>query len=192
MRVIAGKLKGINIPFVNEKYDDANITTQKVKEALFSILSMELTGRSFLDLYACSGQIGIEALSRGASPVVFNEIDSKRYNFIKAQIERYNLHEHTSLFRYHSSQCLRYLHNKNFLFDYIFIDPPYIKKRGSDNIYHEIFDELGKYPVLNDDGRIIIQHYADNTLKEDYGNFCLIDTRVYGKNSLSFYTRKSG
>jgi 16S rRNA (guanine(966)-N(2))-methyltransferase RsmD len=192
MRVIAGTLKGINLPFVNEKYDDANITSQKVKEALFSILGENIAGKSFLDLYACSGQIGIEALSRGAGFVVFNEIDAKRYNFIKSQIERWNLQEHTKLFRYHAFRCLRYLFSKNILFDFIFIDLPYSKRKGEDNIYHEILNELGKYPALEYGGKIIIQHYADNNLKEEYGNFCLLDTRVYAKNSLSFYIMKSG
>ncbi|MCU0822036.1 MAG: 23S rRNA (adenine(2030)-N(6))-methyltransferase RlmJ, partial [Spirochaetes bacterium] len=162
MRVIAGGMKGINIPFSNEKYDNANITPQKVKEALFSILSEEIAGRTFLDLYACSGQIGIEAVSRGAAHVVFNEIEDKRYKFIKAQIEKLDLHEHADLYRYHSFRCLRYLYKKNQLFDYIFIDPPYAKRKGDDKIYREIFDEFARYPVLTDGGRIIIQHFADN------------------------------
>lgn len=191
MRVIAGMLKGIDIPFVNEKYNNANITPQKVKEALFSILSGEIAGKTFLDLYSCSGQVGIESLSRGAGYAVFNEIDDRRYKFIKSQIERLNLQEHSGLYRYHSFRCLRYLHNKNQLFDYIFIDPPYIKRKGDDKIYREIFDEIARYPVLSDGGKIIIQHFADNDIMEEYNNFCLIDSRTYAKNSLSFYIRKS-
>ena len=109
MRVISGTLKGITIPFDNDKYDNANATPQKVKEALFSILGDDLIGKSFLDLYACSGQIGIEALSRGAELVVFNEIDIRRYHFIKSQIEKRNLTENTLFFRYHAFRCLRYL-----------------------------------------------------------------------------------
>lgn len=81
MNVIAGTYKGRTIPFSNRKFNNADITPQKLKGALFSILGEDLTGKSFLDLYACSGQVGIEAVSRGASFVLFNELNKKKIFF---------------------------------------------------------------------------------------------------------------
>lgn len=189
MRIIAGKLKGISIPFINDKYNHANVTPQKVKEALFSIIGEDLTGKSFLDLYACSGQIGIEALSRGAEHVVFNEIEPRRFNFIRSQIERLDLVEKAPVFRYHAFRCLRYLYSRGYRFDFIFIDPPYRKKRGHWKLYGEILAELEKHNVLKENGRIIVQHYADNKFEKRAGRFGLVDIREYAKNSLSFFER---
>ncbi len=189
MKVISGTLKGIKIPFVNVKFNNANTTPQKVKEALFSILSENLLGKSFLDLYACSGQIGLEALSRGAGSVVFNEIDPKRYHFIKSQIEKWDLIERTLMLNYHAFRCLRYLGSKDYSFDYIYVDPPYRKKKGENRAYNRILNELGKYPVLKDGGEIIIQHYSDNRFEQETGGFSLVDTRKYAKNAISFYRR---
>lgn len=187
MRIIAGRLKGLIIPFTNAKFDNANATPQKVKEALLSILGKDLSGKSFLDLYACSGQIGIEALSRGAKLVVLNEIDPKRYNFIKFLIERWDLKDNSMVFNLHAFRCLRILDSKNIKFDYIYIDPPYYKKNNENKQYCDILKKLGKYSILKDEGKIIIQHFCKTDLEEIVSCFRLIDKRRYAKNSLSFF-----
>jgi 16S rRNA (guanine(966)-N(2))-methyltransferase RsmD len=83
VRIISGTLRGKVIPFLNSRYGDADITSQKVKGALFSMLGEHLNGKVFVDLFSGSGQIGVEALSRGADLVVFNESDRSRFRFIK-------------------------------------------------------------------------------------------------------------
>ena len=98
IRVIGGSLKGKNIPFDNNKYDQADISPQKIKGAVFSILGEELSGQIFLDLFAASGQIGIEACSRGAEKVVFNELEKKRYFFIKNIISNFGLEPISKIF----------------------------------------------------------------------------------------------
>ncbi len=190
MKVIAGKLKGKNISFVNDKYNNANVTPQKVKEALFSILGNDLAGKNFLDLYACSGQVGIEAFSRGAEFVAFNEIDSRRFKFLNSQLEKLSISDKTLLLKYHSYRCLRYLSKKNYLFDFIFLDPPYRKKKSVNKDYYDILIEIDKTPVLKNSGIIIIQHHSRNDLPEEVGNYQLIETREYANNALSFYKIK--
>src|SRR3990172_4106761 len=91
IRIIAGGLKGRVIPFSNKKFDDADITPQKVKGAVFSMIGEWLEGKGFLDLYAGSGQIGLEALSRGADPVVLNEPDARRFHFITSYLDGLDL-----------------------------------------------------------------------------------------------------
>lgn len=189
MRVISGKLKYKDVPFINVKFDDANVTPQKVKKALFSFLGEDLTNASFLDLYSCSGQIGFEALSRGAEQVVFNEIDKKRYNFIKAVINNWGLDSQAMIFNYHAFRCLRYLGSKGLIFDYIFIDPPYPDKNGSE-AYSSILEEAGKYPVLKDTGRLIFQHSSSIKMDDRVSSFCLSETKKYAGNSLSIFVKE--
>ncbi|MDY6933630.1 MAG: RsmD family RNA methyltransferase [Spirochaetota bacterium] len=189
MNVIGGILKGKNIPFNNKRFNNAECTPQIIKGALFSSLGEDLQGKSLLDLYACSGQIGIEALSRNAKLVVFNEIDLKRFRFTQSLINEWGLNKRSIIFHFHALRCLRYLDHNNFLFDYIFIDPPYEKQSREVKIYKEILEELGKRFVLNRDGVIIIQHYYRNHFQRQIGGFSLISTKRYANNSLSYFKR---
>lgn len=187
MRVISGKLKGREVPFINAKFDDANVTPQKIKKALFSYLGEDLSGTSFLDLYSCSGQIGLEAISRDAGPVVFNELDKRRYNFIKSLISDWELDSGAMIFNYHAFRCLRYLGSKGLTFDYIFIDPPY-PDRNILEAYESILDETGKYAVLKDSGRLIFQH-SSRIKMESVSSFRLLETKRYAGNSLSVFAK---
>ncbi len=195
MRVISGKLKGVEIPFVNERFNNANATPQKIKKALFSILGEDLTGKSFLDLYACSGQIGIEALSRDAEMVVFNELDHKRSMFIKSMVGKLKTGGISLILNYHAYRCLRYLASKELLFDYIFIDPPYPKKspdsRKSHDAdeYYRIIEELSKYYILKPGGRLIIQHLSKIVINNDFSDYKYSGTKKYAKNALSVFVR---
>jgi len=188
MRVISGKYKNIEIPFVNLKFDDANTTPQKIKKALFSIIGEDLDGKSFLDLYACSGQVGLEALSRGAQSVVFNEIIKERFHFIREMIKKVNAGDKAFLLNFHAFRCLRYLESKGLTFDCVFLDPPYpdIKNNAAD-AYLRILDEVGKYHVLKKDGKIIVQHLSRMNFKNYDGSFRYAGTRKYAKNSLSIF-----
>lgn len=187
MRVISGKFKGREIPFVNAKFDEANATPQKIKKALFSFIGEDLSGASFLDLYSCSGQVGIEALSRGAAPVVFNELDKRRYNFIRTVINSWGFNSDAMIFNYHAFRCLRYLASKGLFFDDIFIDPPY-PGRDVLNVYGSILEEIAKYDVLKDTGRLIFQH-SSGIKMESVPSFSLLETKRYSGNSLSVFKK---
>ncbi|MBN2038472.1 MAG: RsmD family RNA methyltransferase [Spirochaetes bacterium] len=190
MKIISGSLRGIEIPFVNEKFDNANTTPQKVKKALFSIIGERLPGRSFLDLYACSGQVGVEAISRGASPVIFSEIDHKRYQFIKSLIAAWNLKENALVLNYHAFRCMRFLESKDIKMDFIYIDAPYPKDRKNTEPYDHIMNELLKYDILKQNGKIIIQHLSKSLLQIDPDSYRHISTKEYAKNALSIYKKQ--
>ncbi len=190
MRVISGSLKGRIIPFDNRKFGNADATPQKVKEALFSILGENLEGCSFLDLFGCSGQIGLEAVSRGCAPVVFNERDHRRYGFIKRIVHEWGLDGSSMVLNMQAYVCLKYLSSRNSVFDFIFLDPPYIKERGDAYIYREILDEIGRFSLLKEGAAIIVQHFARNTPAEEIGAFYMSDHRIYGTSALSFYREK--
>ncbi len=192
MKVSGGRFKGRPIPFSGKKYGNAESTPQKVKEALFSMLGEDLTGASFLDLFACSGQVGIEALSRGADTVVFNEIERARYLFIRDLVGEWDRERRAVVLHMPSSRCLKYLEKRGFSFDYIFLDPPYAKTAGDAPLYAALIDEIDRYAVTKPKTRIIVQHFASNDLPERSGGFERRSSRRYGSSALSIYARADG
>jgi 16S rRNA (guanine(966)-N(2))-methyltransferase RsmD len=190
MRITAGSLRGRHIPFNARKFGDAEVTPQKLKDALFSILGESLDGCAFLDLFSCSGQVGLEAVSRGCRLVVFNEKDRRRFEFIRSIVIEWGLEDAAMVLHMKASVCLQYVGTRGELFDYIFLDPPYRKDRGEAVFYHELLEELSEYPVLRGGGLVIVQHYAQNVLREASGAFLLSDRRIYGTSGLAFYRRK--
>jgi 16S rRNA (guanine(966)-N(2))-methyltransferase RsmD len=190
MRITAGSLRGRHIPFNAKKFGNAEVTPQKLKGALFSILGESLEGRVFLDLFSCSGQVGLEAVSRGCRLVVFNERDRRRFEFIRSIVKEWGLEDAARVLHMKASACLQYVSARGELFDYIFLDPPYRKDRGDAALYHELLEELSEYPLLRGGGVVIVQHYAQNVLREASGAFLLAERRVYGTSGLAFYRRK--
>jgi 16S rRNA (guanine966-N2)-methyltransferase len=188
MRVISGKYRNKEIPFENEKFENANATPQKIKKAVFSILGEDLAGKSFLDLYSCSGQIGIEALSRGAEFVVFNEIEKNRFHFIKSIIDTFNYNA-AFVLNFHSYRCMRYCDSKDYKFDCIFIDAPYLRSKSNEEQYEEILNELSKYDLLKKNGKIIIQHLSNVSLNNKSSIYTYTGTKRYSKNSLSIFEK---
>jgi 16S rRNA (guanine966-N2)-methyltransferase len=187
LRIIAGTMKGRVLPFDNRKFDNADITPQKVKGAIFSMIGEWLHGKGFLDLYAGSGQIGIEALSRGADPVVFNETDTRRFHFIRSCLEELGIAPEPVLLKLPAAKALEVLRDRNYRFNYIFLDPPYLKTKESAGHYHEIIEKIVACGVLAGDGEIIIQHFSGNIISEEMGPYQIKTTKKYGKTSLSVY-----
>ena len=186
IKVISGKYKGRRIPFKNNTFDNADITTQKVKEALFSIIDPIIKNSTFLDLFAASGQIGLEALSRDSKFVMFNDLDKKRFEFIKNYIDEIVLNKDSFVvMNFHYEHALRWLANKDYKFDIIFADPPYNKS----DIYIKLLSLISSLNLLNDDGIIAVQ--SENNLDEKAGNFVQIKNKNYGRTSLTFYTYDS-
>ena len=121
MKVIAGKYKNRNINFLsNEK---TRPTASVVREALFSKIQFGLEGATFLDLFAGSGSVGIEALSRGAKKVVFVEKDRRNFEIIKSNLEncKINKENYELIFSDYISALGRMVEK----FDFVYLDPPY-------------------------------------------------------------------
>ncbi|MDD6211583.1 MAG: 16S rRNA (guanine(966)-N(2))-methyltransferase RsmD [Clostridiales bacterium] len=123
MRVIAGKARRLNLVTVPGM--DTRPTTDRVKETLFNILQPSLGGCRFLDLFAGSGGIGIEALSRGAASCVFVENNRKAQNCIEQNLVHTKLADQGKLLRTDVLSALNRLEREQQEFDMIFMDPPY-------------------------------------------------------------------
>ncbi len=192
VRVTAGKLKGRAIPFVNSRFDNADITPQKVKGALFSMLGESLDGLVFLDLYAGSGQIGIEAISRGCALTVLNESDRKRYSFFREFLDQVCGRDEFLALSMEANSALRYLHKKEIRPDIIFLDPPYDKNTAGGSVYKFLFENLSVPGFTADDAVVVVQHYSKNELPGEAGIFRKKFTRSYGTTSLSMYESDAG
>jgi 16S rRNA (guanine966-N2)-methyltransferase len=187
IRIIAGQLRGRVIPFSNRDFDDADITSQKVKGALFSMIGEWLHGMGFLDLYAGSGQIGLEALSRGADPVVINEPDQKRFRFITSYLSGLDCTNRPLLLNLEGMDALERLKSRGIRLQYIFLDPPYDRTGAGASRYRGIMERIAGSGVLLQNGAIVVQHYSFNILDREIGPYLLQSTKKHGKTSLSLY-----
>ena len=185
---MAGIYKGHKINFVNLKFDQADITPQKIKGAIFSLLGEDLTGKSFLDLYAGSGQIGLEALSRGANLVIFNEKDFKRYQFIKKEVKEFFTSAPALFFKQDSLKTLEKLSFQNIKLDFIFLDPPYEKESQDFNLYQKLLVKINQGHMLNEKGVVLIQHFKKNEPITQIGNLKILKTKQYGTSCLTSYS----
>ena len=123
MRVIAGKARRLNLKTIPGL--ETRPTTDRIKETLFNILQPELLECRFLDLFAGSGGIGIEALSRGADLAVFVEKNPKAADCIRDNLKAARLADKATLLNCDISDALKRIENRKRAFDFIFMDPPY-------------------------------------------------------------------
>lgn len=188
IHISGGSFKGRGIPFDNRSFDNADITTQKVKEALFS-LTGDLSGLVFADMFGGSGQISMEALSRGAGKVFCCETDPGRFRFISSFAASLPGEQPFTALHMPAERGLRYFSSKDIHPDIIFMDPPYVKKSPGTELYAGLLDSVVKYENAGPGTLVIFQHFSKNLLPEEYRGFRRIKERQYGTTSLSIYRK---
>ncbi len=180
-------MKGRAIPFNMNKFKDAEITSQKVKGALFSIIGENLQDKIFVDLFSGSGQIGIEALSRKCSMAVFNEKERARFEFIKDFVVQSGNSERALVLNLNAKSALKFIFDRGIKADFIFLDPPYDKETGGAALYDPILMDVIKSGILKESSEVVIQHFSGNELSESCGDLKRSDVKKYGSTSLSIY-----
>jgi len=179
MRIIGGEASGRTI--LLPKGYKTRPTSDKTKEMLFNILH-GVEGKRFLDLFAGSGNVGLEALSRRASRVVFIEKDSTLVKAIKRNICNFKFNGRGEVIAMDAGTGIRELHQRGDRFDILFADPPYEKGFVSKTLQH-----LEDWGVVACDGIIIVQHSKRELLQEIASDhYILTDQRRIGDTSLSF------
>jgi 16S rRNA (guanine(966)-N(2))-methyltransferase RsmD len=181
MKIVAGKNRGNKLKSL--KGLSIRPTSQKVREALFDILGISIEGTYFLDLFAGTGAIGIEALSRGAQKVIFIEKEVKCIKIIKENLKKTKNDQNSLVFKIDFLSGIKLLAKKNYLLDYIFLDPPY--NMGLANIS---LLEISKLTILKKNSLVIVQHYKKEKVEENINNLKLFDQRKYGESYLSFFS----
>ena len=160
--------------------DDVRPTTDRVKEAMFSIVLFQLEGRRVLDLFAGSGQLGIEALSRGAGQAVFVDASRESVELVKRNLNHTGL---AAKARVVSSDFSAFLRGKLEPFDIAFLDPPYRK-----GLVQQALPLVAK--VMNPGGVILCESPRDEDLSGLGGDFVLRKEYCYGKIKLSRFTHR--
>ena len=180
MRIIGGKASGRTIQFPAASRERP--TSDFLRETLFNILG-PLEGKSFLDLFAGSGSVGIEAASRGAREIVLIEKDKKISAVARKNVVACNLDNVCWIIARDVSAGLGDLFKNKNKFDIVFADPPY--NRGLVEVTIKL---LQQNPVFTKEAMVVIQHStredADSQLNEE---LVLIDQRKYGDNALTFF-----
>ena len=171
MRVITGSARGRRLETLEG--EDVRPTTDRIKEAVFSIIQFETEGRNFLDLFAGSGQMGIEALSRGAKSASF--VDNAKRNLKATKLEN---SAKVFAMDFHS-----FLSMNSQRFDIAFLDPPYRTGMLQDAL--ELVPE-----AMNDTGVIIAENPLDEEILSNYGNFVLDRQYRYGKIKITTFRHK--
>ena len=180
MRIIAGALGGRRLRA--PAGDSTRPTSDRVREALFSILGPPPEGAQVLDLCAGAGALGLEALSRGAAGAVFVDQDRKAIDALRANIDTLGLQDRSQVHRGDARSVLRRLNGK---FHWIFADPPY-----RSGLAGPLLAELGADGRLLADGAVVVVEH-DRRLPPADRHGCLVrtDLRRYGDTEVSFFRR---
>jgi len=182
MRVIGGLAKGTKLFPAKGK---ARPTSELVREAIFNVFS-SFEGKIFLDIFAGTGSVGIEALSRGAKVSYFIEQDKILVRVLKENLKRCGFMEKSRIYPISASDALRIIKKDGGAFDAIFADPPY--DRGW---VERILFLVSAGNLLSSAGVLIIQHSKREKVKEIAGNLVLSKEKSYGDTHLAFYNKDS-
>lgn len=189
MRVIAGTARGRHLEAPSGRV--VRPTADRVKEALFSILSsrVDLDGAELLDLFAGSGALGIEALSRGAARVAFVEQDHGARRTLQANLTRCGFTDRAAIIGQTVQAALARLAGEGARFDGVLMDPPYGK-----GLADRVLGLLAAGGLVGAEGWVAVEHHADDRLAETYRDLRLTTAKRYGKTVLSLFlgTRSRG
>ncbi len=181
MRVISGRARGVSLKTPSGM--QTRPTADRVKEALFSILQFELPGKLVLDLFGGTGQLGVEALSRGASYAVFVDASEDACCLIRENLKRTKFSDEAKVIR---SDYLNYLKSTSDKFDIIFLDPPYA----------EVFLEnalkiITEIDILQSGGIIVTERPVGKELSLDFEGLSRSKEYKYGNTLLTLYRKNS-
>lgn len=179
MRVITGKARGVQL-----KTPDGELTrptADRVKEALFSIINFDIPGAKVLDLFGGTGQLGIEALSRGADQAVFVDAREEACSLIRENLKRTKLTLQAKVIR---SDYASYLKRCGEKFDIIFLDPPYAEE-FLENSLHKITE----IDILQSNGIIVTERPLGKDLPFAFEGYERSKDYKYGKTLLTIYRK---
>jgi len=182
MRVITGKARGVTLKTPTGL--QTRPTTDRVKEALFSIIQFDIPGAQVLDLFGGTGQLGIEALSRGAKSAVFVDERDDSCSLIKENLRRTQMSQDAKVVR---SDYLAYLQRCRGKFDIIFLDPPYAEVFLENSL--KLITEID---ILRDSGIIVAERPLGKELPWSFEGYSRSKDYKYGNTLLTLYRKDGG
>lgn len=182
MRVVSGTYKGKHLKAVPGQ--STRPTTDKVKEAIFNMIGPYFDGGLALDLFAGSGGLGIEALSRGVDKAIFVDREGKAIQTIHENIRTCGCEDQAEVYRNDASRALKALLKRELVLDYIFLDPPYKKQQ-----LVKLLEVIDSENLLSPKGIIVCEHGSDVTLPQQVGSFEQVKHEDYGIISISIFNK---
>lgn len=181
MRIIAGEFASRKLE--TKKGNSTRPTLDKVKEAVFSSLGTYFNGGNVLDLYAGSGAIGLEALSRGVTNAYFSDMDRQACHIIKANIQTLGVQQRCHVYPISDKKMLQIMKEENMKFDLVYIDPPYAKQKN-----FEILQYLDDNAMVNAGGNVVIESNKDENYQFDcFRNLKFYKEAIYGISKITYY-----
>lgn len=181
MKIISGFLKGRTIKGHN--IEGTRPTMDRVKESLFGIIQNYIPDSVCLDLFAGSGNLGIESISNGSKLCYFNDINKACIKEINKNVKDFNIEKQSIVLNKDWESCLRHLNSSNIKFDVIFLDPPYKME-----CLNDIIDKIIEYKLLNSDGLIICE--ISKMYLKGFDSLEEIKNRKYGDKFIVIYKNK--
>ena len=179
MKITSGKYKyrKLNIP------KGIRPTTEKVREAIFSMAQPWLNGAAVLDLFAGSGAMGLEALSRGAEHCYFAELSRANYKILLSNIADCGAGEESTVYNADYLSAINKICATGVIMDVVFMDPPYEELE----YYEKAMRLLQENNMLDEGSLVIAEHLYDNKLSDTYGNMHRLKEKRYGSIGVDVY-----
>ncbi|WP_313891392.1 16S rRNA (guanine(966)-N(2))-methyltransferase RsmD [Psychrobacillus sp.] len=184
MRVISGTNKGIPLKAVPGT--NTRPTTDKVKESIFNMIGPYFDGGIAVDLFAGSGNLGIEALSRGIDSCIFIEKDQKAVQTIGENLKKCRLEQSSEIFRIDASRAVKAFQKRELQIDLLFVDPPYDKV-----VFYDFAKKIVENGCMTDSAIIVCEHEKTVKLDDDLGDFSLTRRETYGSTVISIYRKRT-
>ena len=183
MRIIGGRLSGRSLVEPTPQMKRfLRPMREAVRAALFDVLSDFVLHARFLDLFAGTGSIGLEALSRGAQSCVFVDISEQACQIIRENIKNLGLEKHARVYHLDVLQAIELFDRQGEKFDLVFIGPPYGKGLAQKTLAH-----LTRYSILSPGALVVTEIFKKEKIQTEYGLLKSFDERTYGDNRLWFY-----
>ena len=181
VKVISGVLKGSVLKLPRS---GLRPTQERVKKSLFDILGERVLGANVLDLFAGTGNLGIEALSRGATHATFVEWETASIRFLRENLERLGLLRKAQLLQENCFKAIRRLFRQGAKFDLIFVDPPY-----NVEVTTKFLRSLDRCDILNPSAILVVRHSMKQPLPEAGEALGLVRQERYGATAISFFVK---
>lgn len=182
MRIVAGEFRSRMIKAVEG--DATRPTSDKIKEAIFSRIGPYFAGGRMLDLFGGSGNMGLEALSRGMDEVYFCDMNYKAIKTIKANAASLGVEKRCHIIKGDYQMMLQKMVQEHQTFDFIYIDPPYRKQQ-----IHKILSFIADHELLNLDGDLVCESLCEDQFDDAYGAVKKVKEAFYGITRITYYTR---
>jgi 16S rRNA (guanine966-N2)-methyltransferase len=184
LRIISGERRGRIIKTLGGS--STRPTSDRVKESIFNIIQARLPGSTILDLFSGTGNLGLEAMSRGGEEAVFVEKNPNAIAVLRENCRTLDYMDYIEIMPYDVKKAIKALSAKGRTFDIVFMDPPYDLDLEIPTI-----TALDDYNLVKDDGIIVVEHLLEDEQQDIIGSFIRYDLRKYGNTAISLYRKET-